>query len=147
MSKEPITPGKIFSNLLNDSRPQAAAWVKGNPSAPYLSGLIRFYEPPYGGILIEAEIFGLPDTHRQDPAKNYILQIEEKGGGNQHFGGFPVLLSGKGYIWTAFYNNRFSIPDILGRSINIYRPMDSPAADSSDKSSMGSGKIRLTEKT
>ncbi len=55
------TPRLTFSQLLENNRPQAEAWVQGGTQAPRLSGLVKFYNTPYGGILVEAEIFGLPN--------------------------------------------------------------------------------------
>ncbi len=76
-----ITPRLNFIYLLQNNRPRAIAWVRGNmhPHRPSgfkgpgtmpspaqtspssISGLVKFYDTNYGGVLVEAEIFGLPD--------------------------------------------------------------------------------------
>ena len=61
------TPRDTFSQILAGNRPQAAAWVRGGENAPSLSGLVKFFDTPYGGILVEAEIFGLPNISRRIP--------------------------------------------------------------------------------
>ena len=58
MQTNQITPRMAFTNLLAENRPQAMAWVTGNSKAPQLSGLVKFYHTPYGGVLVEAEFFG-----------------------------------------------------------------------------------------
>ena len=47
---------RIFSR-----RPEALARIKGNSQAPLLRGIVRFYQLP-AGVLVEAEISGLPDN-------------------------------------------------------------------------------------
>ena len=61
MADKQMTPGEVFAEILEDNEPLAMAWVTGGTAAPALSGLVKFYETPYGGTLIEAELFGLPD--------------------------------------------------------------------------------------
>ena len=56
-TKQP-TPRIPFIQILENDRPQAMAWVTGGSQAPQLSGLVKFYDTPYGGVLIEAELFG-----------------------------------------------------------------------------------------
>lgn len=60
MANRQSTPGEVFSELLEDGEPQALAWVTGGAAVPTLSGLVKFYNTPYGGTLVEAELFGLP---------------------------------------------------------------------------------------
>ena len=61
MSERSYTPRDIFADILEDNEPQAVAWVRGDAAHPALSGMIKFYKTPYQGVLIEAEVFGLPD--------------------------------------------------------------------------------------
>lgn len=158
MAKEPITPGRLFSDLLNDNKPQAMAWVTGGPAAPYLSGLVKFYETPYGGVLTEAEVFGLPDQAEPGSSNLYGMHILKDGscsgakhccaGGmasSRRFQALPPLLSGQGYGWASFYDKRFTIPDILGRSVIISQNSDGSAAPLPGENSgrIGCGIIRL----
>lgn len=73
------TPRLAFVHLLEENRPQAMAWVRGGSSNPDLSGLVKFYDTPYGGILIEAEFFGLPDISKQNSSDFYAMHIHESG--------------------------------------------------------------------
>ena len=57
---ESSTPGDRFAQILQFQTPAALAWIRGNtPYAPGLSGMVRFYDTPYGGVSIEGEFFRL----------------------------------------------------------------------------------------
>ncbi len=74
-----ITPGMIFTDTLRNKRPKAMAWIQGNAQNPQLSGIVKFYETPYAGVLVEAEIFGLPNIDTQFSSDFYAMHIHEKG--------------------------------------------------------------------
>lgn len=146
------TPGLTFTHLLSGNRPQAIAWVRGGDAYPDISGLVKFYDTPYGGILVEAEVFGLPDISQPGSSDFYAMHIHEFGdcsqnftkvGGHynpqhtlhpQHAGDLLPLLSSQGYAWSAFYDKRFLVKDILGRSVIIHAHRDDfttqPSGDS-----------------
>lgn len=62
-----ITPRLSFIHLLEKKRPQAVAWVRGKEANPQLSGLIKFYATPHGGVLVEAMILlhNLPEMQEK----------------------------------------------------------------------------------
>lgn len=166
MADRQSTPGEIFSELLEDGKPQALAWVTGGNVAPTLSGLVKFYATPYGGTLVEAELFGLPGVTQPGSTGFYAMHIHETGdcsndfqntGGHfnptgqvhpQHAGDLLPLFSNQGYAWISFYDKRFLIPEILGKSIVIHQLPDDfhsqPAGNSGEK--IGCGVIRLTNR-
>ena len=80
-----ITPRLTFIHLLEKDRPQAVAWIKGNEDNSRLGGLVKFFSTLYGGVLIEAEIFGLPDIQTQDSSDFYALHIHETGDCSENF--------------------------------------------------------------
>lgn len=159
----PFTPRITFAEILQANRPRAAAWVTGNRVNPQLSGLVKFYDTPYGGVLVEAEIFGLPNVAVQGSSNFYALHIHEFGncsnsfkdtGGHYNPGGQPhpshagdmiPLLGSQGYAWMTFYDKRFTIDDILGRSVIIHAGPDDftaqPSGNSGEK--IGCGVIRM----
>lgn len=55
------TPRNIFTSLLNRNTPAAIAQIQGNQEHPHLFGIVSFYNTPFGGILVSAELYGLPD--------------------------------------------------------------------------------------
>lgn len=162
MYTDQITPRINFTQLVTYERPQAAAWVNGNTANPRLSGLVKFYQTTYGGILVEAEIFGLPNIATQGSSNFYAFHIHEFGncsdnfdkvGGHynptntthpDHAGDMPPLLGNQGYAWSAFYDKRFTIDDIIGRSVIIHAGRDDfTSQPSGDPGPMiGCGEIR-----
>ncbi len=157
-----VTPAQTFSWTMQNRLPDAVAWITGNQDAPHLSGLVRFYTTIYDGILVEAEIFGLPNLTEAGSTNFYGMHIHEYGDCSenfthtgdhysrqnvphpQHTGDLPPLLGNQGYAWTAFYDKRFGIPEILGRSVIIHRMPDDfvtqPSGNSGEK--IGCGVIR-----
>ncbi len=166
MADRQKTPGDIFAEILEYNEPLAMAWVTGGTKAPSLSGLVKFYETPYGGTLIEAELFGLPDRLQRGASDFYGMHIHENGDcGNdfqntgQHFnpygashpdhaGDLLPLFANQGYSWISFFDKRFTIPQILGRSVVIHQAADDfhsqPSGNSGEK--IGCGVIRLVNR-
>lgn len=157
-----VTPGMIFTDILRNGNPSASAWIRGNAQNPQLSGVVKFYSTPYAGVLVEAEIFGLPNIARQFSSYFYAMHIHEKGDctmpfdntGNhynptkeehpQHAGDMIPLMGNQGYAWLSFYDKRFTIAKIMGRSVIIHRMPDDfetqPSGNSGEK--IGCGVIR-----
>ena len=157
-----LTPGMIFTDTLRNKKPDALAWIRGNAQNPQLSGIVKFYETPYAGVLVEAEIFGLPNIATQYSSDFYAMHIHEKGDCTMpfdktgdhynptnaphpdHAGDMIPLMGNQGYAWLAFYDKRFQIPEIMGRSIIIHKMPDDfksqPSGDAGEK--IGCGVIR-----
>ena len=166
MAKQDPTPRITFTELLEDNEPEAMAWVTGSTLAPQLSGLVKFYETPYGGVLVEAEFFGLPNVTIHGSSQFYAMHIHENGDCSDHFmnagdhynptqmlhpqhsGDALPLLANQGYAWLAFYDKRFTIPEIIGRSVIIHQNPDDfvsqPAGNSGAR--IGCGIIRLVNR-
>ena len=114
------------------------AWVADNKNNPKTSGLVRFYQPANGGVLVEAEFFGLPDSSTMGNSDFFAMHIHnfpdcghDFANVGTHFnpgklphpfhaGDLPPLLSNQGYAWMAFFDRRFTIEDIIGKSIIIH---------------------------
>lgn len=162
MQTNQITPRMTFSNLINRNMPQGMAWVTGNSMAPQLSGLVKFFDTPYGGVLVEAEVFGLPNGDHPDSSAFYAMHIHQFGDCSHNFadtgehynpasephpyhaGDLLPLLSNQGYAWLSFYDKRFTVQDILNRSVIIHMNADDfstqPSGNSGSK--IGCGVIR-----
>lgn len=154
MQTQQITPRLTFIHLLENNAPQAVAWVTGDSLNPQISGLVKFYDTPYGGTLVEAEIFNLPNIALQNSSAYYAMHIHEFGDCSDsfqhtgshynptsmshpsHAGDLPPLLSNQGYAWSAFYDKRFLIRDIIGRSVIIHALTDDFASQPSGNSGM-----------
>lgn len=157
-----VTPGMIFTDILRSGTPDAVAWMKGNAQNQQLSGAVKFYSTPYGGVLVEAEIFGLPNIETQFSSDFYAMHIHENGDctlpfdktGNHynptkeehpnHAGDMVPLMGNQGYAWLAFYDKRFQISEIIGRSVIIHQMPDDfitqPSGNAGEK--IGCGVIR-----
>ena len=65
----------------------------------------------------------------------------------QHTGDLVPLLGNHGYAWCVFYDERFSIPEIIGKSVIIHRSPDDfhtqPAGNAGEK--IGCGTIEWVE--
>lgn len=153
------TSHHILLNILSGNHPQALAWIAGNADHPSLNGMVKIYNIPYDGILIEAEIFNLPDMQNGSAASFFGFHIHERGDcsdnfqhtGNHynpsdsphpfHAGDLPPLMATQGYAWTAFYDNRLSVSDLIGKSVVIHSQPDDfttqPSGNSGEKIACG----------
>lgn len=136
-------------------QPIAIAQISGDKETGGLSGTVRFYQFP-GGILTEAEVSGLPNNG----VGFYGFHIHiggSCGGANfastgghlnpantahpRHAGDLPPLLSYNGRAYMAVMSDRFSLRDILGRTIVIHEMPDDfhsqPAGNSGNKIACG----------
>ncbi len=171
MSCEHKIPSETFTELLEDKEPQALAWIRGGTAAPYLSGLVSFFETYYGGVLIEAEMFGLPDAGTEDGACfcTVCIPAEENAADDGlsasrehgdpdgarrpcHALGMLPLISYQGYAWLSLYDKRLTLPEIIGKPMYVHLlcndPASRPAAGDSpavNGQPAGRGVIRRTD--
>lgn len=147
---------------LRSRKPQASAEITGNSDFPDLKGTVAFYPAPYKGVIVEAELYHLPYSMEGNPYAFFGFHIHEHGdcsdafqntGGHYnpenaahpfHAGDMPPLMSNKGYAWMAFFDERFTISEIIDKSVVIHRMPDDfttqPAGDAGEK--IGCGVIR-----
>ena len=59
-----------FISIMKTDEPTAAAVIHGSAAYPSLSGHGYFYDVPFGGVIINVEIWGLPDI-QCSPAATY----------------------------------------------------------------------------
>jgi Cu-Zn family superoxide dismutase len=118
---------------------KAKADMHGNLFAPYLSGTVQFYETPVG-VKVSAVICNLPpnDTgfygfHLHQ--RGNCMGIDFKRAGEHynpkdlkhplHAGDFPMLLvTDKSDAYLSFVTTRFTINEIIGRSVIIHYDVD-----------------------
>lgn len=139
----------------NFARPNAVAFIKGGPEAPSLMGSVKFYQRK-GGVLVVANMTGLPES----TSGFFALHIHEgnsctgegfadtKGHYNpknrphpEHAGDLPPLLSASNDAYMSVFTNRFSVAEIIGRTVVIHSGPDDfrtqPAGDSGMKIACG----------
>lgn len=133
---------------------RANAWaaVRGDQTHPRLLGSVKFFQTQ-AGVLVLAEVWGLP-RQEENPSGIFGFHIHSgrscMGAGSQefpegnashfpeagghlnpdenphplHMGDLPPLFARNGYAWTAFLTSRFTIRDILGRTVIIHAGPD-----------------------
>ncbi len=158
---------KIRLLSLLRSRPQAAACITGNEGCPGLSGTVQFYQTREG-VIVLAAIHGLP--HADPPCQERVFGFHIHGGTDcggdmddpfagamshydphgcehpYHAGDLPPLFGSNGFALSLFLTSRFSVEEVIGRTIIIHdRPDDfttQPSGSSGTK--IACGVIRRT---
>ena len=128
----------------------ASARIRGGPLAPALDGMVRFNEAP-GGTWIQVMVEGLPAfkpaAGGKDPIGPHGFHVHVKGScevgdrtkpfeaagehwnptnqphGN-HAGDFPVLFSNGGRATMAFFTDKFTVADVIGKAVIIHENPD-----------------------
>lgn len=144
------------------SRPRAAAEISGSESYPDISGVVRFYQVNKG-VIVYAEISGLPHSkvscddrifgfhihegnscsgNAEDPFANTMSHYDTgKCEHPHHSGDMPPLFGNDGLAIMMFFTNRFSIEEIIGRTVVIHDMPDDfktqPSGNSGKKIACG----------
>lgn len=127
------------------SNPAAIAHIHGDRAHAALNGFVRFYQMRQG-VLVEAELYGLPTSPNPCAPNIFALHIHEHGSctGNQkdafadvgshfnpqgcphpaHAGDLPPLFGMRGYAWGAVYTERFRVAQVLGRAVIVHAGPD-----------------------
>ena len=146
-------------------QPAAYAKIRGSSSYPSISGLANFYQTGEGVVLV-AEVKGLPVNHNPCAPSVFGFHIHEGSdcSGNtadpfsdanghynpqncphpSHAGDLPPLLGNNGYALMSVFTSRFSVDEIIGRTIVVHAGPDDfttqPSGNSGEK--IACGKIR-----
>ena len=136
--------------------PDAVAQIRGGVEVPKLSGCIRFYQQK-GCVLIVAEIWGLPRESETGFFGFHIHQGESCSGTDfsgtgshynpvdqvhpKHAGDLPPLMCCRGNAYLAVKTNRFTVHDIIGKTVVIHSNPDDfhtqPAGNAGKKIACG----------
>ena len=127
------------------NQPSAVARLRGGKDAVGLSGTVRFFQQP-GGVIVEIRVSGLPYNstgmygfHIHEGVACSGIDFSATGGHYnpkgmphpRHAGDLPSLLSCGGRAYLAVMTDRFSVQDILGRTIVIHGMADDFASQPS----------------
>ena len=144
------------------NRPTARAHIQGSPDYPRLNGTVAFYQTELG-VLVSAEVFGLPAPAEpcQSPIFGFHIHSGTDCSGNAsdpfadalthynpencphpyHAGDMPPLFGNDGYAFMLFLTDRFTIPEIIGKTVIIHDKPDDfttqPAGNSGTKIACG----------
>lgn len=133
---------------------RAFACIAGGEDTPDLSGIVKFYQTKCG-VLVSADIFGLPTQpgihgfHIHEGAFCGGEGFSEtmghfNPGGTEHpyhAGDLPPLFSCGGRSHMSVLTDRFSIEEVLGKTVVIHSHPDDfhtqPGGDSGEKIACG----------
>lgn len=150
-----------LSSLLR-LRPHAVASVSGSEKYPNIYGTVCFYHTKLG-VIVVAEINGLPNPRGQceSPVFGFHIHSGNRCSGNAddpfadammhynprgclhpyHAGDLPPLFGADGYALSVFLTNRFTVEDIIGKTVIIHAKPDDftsqPAGNSGEKIACG----------
>ena len=142
--------------------PNAAAVVTGSKDYPSIGGIVRFYQTKEG-VLVAAEIAGLPLSTGEcsSPIFGFHIHAGESCSGNEndpfantlthyniydcphpfHAGDLPPLFGVNGYAFSVFLTDRFSVNEVVDKTIVIHSKADDfttqPAGNSGVKIACG----------
>lgn len=137
--------------------PQAAARLTGGEDHPGLSGTVRFYQTS-AGVIVWAQVWGLPKDQGpcQSPVFGFHIHTGTDCGGSMddpfadamshydpvgcphpyHAGDLPPLFGNDGFAFSLFLTNRFTVQEVIGRTVIVHDHPD----DFSTQPSGNSGK-------
>ncbi len=150
-----------FQSLFN-IRPQARAKINGSILYPTIDGDVWFYNAG-SAVLVVVDVEGLPNPPTRCSSPIFALHIHEGGNcsGNStdpfydagmhynpnnclhpyHSGDLPTLFGVNGNAFLATLTNRFSINEIIGKTIIIHSSPDDfktqPSGNSGTKIACG----------
>ncbi len=144
---------QIFKYLTSHNA-SATAKIEGGSAYPQITGVVEFYQLQ-NGVLVVADIDNLPQTE----TNIFAFHIHEGGscendfsltGGHynpqgamhpSHAGDMPPLFSNGGSAWQAFFTNRISVNEIIGKTVIIHDKVDDftsqPSGNSGNKIACG----------
>ncbi len=153
---------KSFGEKMYRQKPDAAAVIQGSPKYPNIRGIVSFYQTARG-VLVAAEVYHLPHEAGKCRWRVYGCHIHEgrscsgsaedpfaNAGGHynpdnckhpEHAGDLPPLFGNAGYAWNAVLTDRFTVNEVLGRTVIIHGSPDDfvsqPAGNSGEKIACG----------
>lgn len=143
-------------------RPQASARISGSESCPDISGTVRFYQTNEG-VIVWAEVSGLPHSklscqerifgfhihkgidcagNMDDPFADAMSHYNPSDCGHPyHAGDLPPLFGNNGFALSLFLTDRFSVKEVIGRTVIIHNHPDDfttqPSGNSGTKIACG----------
>lgn len=119
--------------------PNAVACITGGEEAPDIKGCVQFFQR-CGGVLTVVNVSGLPEENVSGFFAFHIHEGSDCTGEGfentkshynpenvphpEHSGDLPPLLSCKGKAFMAVFTNRFSVKEIIGRTVVIHSGAD-----------------------
>ena len=161
---------KHIGKILERAVPQASATILGSEKYNNLRGIVSFYDIGYA-VLVVTSLNGLPyrNGYCQHPVLGFHIHEGRACAGNEkdpfadagghynphncqhpmHAGGLPPVFVKEGIAWSAVMTTRFTIREIIGRTVIVHAMADDfhtqPSGDSGEK--IACGIIRKTNES
>ncbi len=119
--------------------PDAVARITGGAEAPQLSGCVQFYQEN-GCVVVVTRISGLPKESETGFFGFHVHQGRDCSGAGfsgteghynpvgqahpEHAGDLPPLIRCRGNAYLSFRTDRFSVNEIIGRTVVIHSDPD-----------------------
>lgn len=141
-----INSGKFMSYLSFFLRkPEASAEIYGSKNFPGIEGNAYFYQTK-NGVIAGVEISGLPTENDVCKSPVFALHVHEGSSCTSnmtddfsnamshynpencphpyHAGDMPPLFGAKGYSFSVFLTDRFTVDEIIGKTVIIHSEPD-----------------------
>lgn len=154
-------PANSFCSVFS-RRPGAAAFLNGSEKYPDIRGSVLFYKVQ-SGVIVRAEITGLPQNNRVCQKPIFAFHIHNGSSCEQnstepfpksgthynpnnchhpyHKGDLPPLFGVNGKAFSVFLTDRFTIPEIISKTIIIHEHPDDfstqPSGNAGEKIACG----------
>ena len=92
-----FNPNNLFTSIISQNTPAAVARIQGSTDYANLNGTVSFYNTPFGGVLVSAEVYGLPGSGF------FGMHIHEFGDCRQTSGNmmpFPGVVQPRSNMWN-----------------------------------------------
>ena len=138
-------------------RPNATAYISGSPEYPQLQGTVRIYQTN-AGVLVHTQVSGLPeqDAHcggrffgfhiheggecagsAEDPFADAMSHYDPAGCEHPyHAGDLPPLIGCEGFALAVFLTDRFTVREVMGKTVIIHDSPDDFTTQPSGNSGM-----------
>ena len=124
--------------MKHNAHPSAMARIRGGKEHPQIRGVVKLFQRN-DGLILEAEILGLPKTE----SGFFAFHIHEGGscigdgfpdtGGHfdpgktrhpNHAGDLPPLLGSHGKAYMKVFTDRFHVDEVVGRTVIVHSSPD-----------------------
>lgn len=135
----------LYGEVLTQMQPTAMAVVSGSKAYPDIYGMVHFYQL-YNGLLLTAEFTGLPKSDNpcyipfmgfhihegtsctgtaSDPFADALSHYNPDDCPHPaHRGDLPPVFNNNGYAWTCFFTDRFTVKEVVGRTVIVHSQAD-----------------------
>lgn len=143
---------KIFMKEMFGAKPYAVAEIYGGEKYPDIRGEVDFY-PIGNGVLVVSVLHNLPNTktnffgfhiHENSECSGDFSSAGPHFGAGEHpthQGDMPVILSNDGDAFLSFFTRRFTLSEIVGRTVIVHLDPDDfstqPSGNSGERIACG----------